>query len=130
MTHLHPCPTKFKNNGEDWHPEQLISKMAKKSGRHRDLFSQTFKPIITARRQVIMKRIACTIGGVEMLISVNMRGKAEVIFIKTFVTGEGGCGCGYPRWHWNINWLGSAHVFVVANNRTELCSRDQGLRID
>ncbi len=35
-------------------------------------------------------------------------------------------GFGSSRWR----WLGAAHVFIAANNRTELCSRYQGLRTD
>ncbi len=60
------------------------------SGRVR-LYSQILKPIITARPQVTVNRIACTIEGVEMLISINMVGRAEVMLIKTlrmFITNK------------------------------------------
>ncbi len=50
------------------------------------LFSQIFKPITTARRQVKMKRIASTNEGVKMVTSIDMRGRAEVLFFKTTKT--------------------------------------------
>ncbi len=50
------------------------------------LYSQIFKPISTARRQVTVKRIVCTFEEVEMLISINRVGRAEVMFFKTVET--------------------------------------------
>ncbi len=50
------------------------------------LFSQIFKPIATARRHVKMKRIACTSEGVKMVTSIDMRGRAGVLFFKTTKT--------------------------------------------
>ncbi len=47
------------------------------------LFSQIFKPIATARRQMKMKRIACTTEGVKLVASIDIRGRAEVLFFKT-----------------------------------------------
>ncbi len=84
----------------EWHPEYL---MPRTSGQRREKGICVHKPITTARRQVTMKKIACTIEGLEVLISMNMgkqRTQGEVV--------------------------GVVYAFVVANNRTELCSRDQG----
>ncbi len=53
------------------------------------LYSQISKPITTARRQVMMKRIACTIEEVEMLICINMVGRADVMLTKKMEKGEG-----------------------------------------
>ncbi len=50
------------------------------------LFSQIFKPISTVRRHVKMKRIACTSEGVKMVTSIDMRGRAGVLFFKTTKT--------------------------------------------
>ncbi len=50
------------------------------------LYSQIFKPITTARHQVMMKGIACPI---ETRISINMVGRTEVMIIKTMETGRG-----------------------------------------
>ncbi len=52
------------------------------------MYSQIFKPVTTARRQVTM-RIVCTIAGVEMLININMVGRTEVMFIKQLRHGDG-----------------------------------------
>ncbi len=48
--------------------------------------------ISTARRQVTMKRIVCTIEGAEMLISINMVDRPEVMIIKTMEIWRGGGG--------------------------------------
>ncbi len=62
-----------------------------------------FKPITVARRQVTMQRIACKIEGMEMLISINMEGRAKVIFMKAMVTERGG-GRGSKRWSYYMRW--------------------------
>ncbi len=36
---------------------------------------------------MMMKRIVCTIEGVEMLIRINMVGRAEAMLVKTMETG-------------------------------------------
>ncbi len=57
------------------------------------MYSHMFKPITVVRRQVTMQRIACEIEGMEMLISINLEGRAKVIFMKAMVTErEGGRG--------------------------------------
>ncbi len=59
------------------------------------MYSQVFKPITTARRQVMMKRIAYTIEEVEMLICINMVDRADVMLTKKMEKGEGyGLGIG------------------------------------
>ncbi len=66
------------------------------------LYSHMIKPITVARHQVRMKRITCAIERMEMLISINMEGRAEVMFLKAMVTerGEGGS----KRWSNDIIW--------------------------
>ncbi len=49
------------------------------------LYSQIFKPITATRRQVTMRAIACTMEGVDMIISINMGGNAEVKCVKSMV---------------------------------------------
>ncbi len=61
-----------------------------------------FKPITVARRQVTMKRTTCAIEGMEMLISINMEGRAKVIFMKAMVTERGGRAGVSTRWSYNI----------------------------
>ncbi len=51
-----------------------------------DLYSQIFKPITTALRQVTMRGIACTIERVERLASINTVGMAGVRLMKTIET--------------------------------------------
>ncbi len=58
------------------------------------LYSLVFQPISTTRSQVVMKGIVCAI---ETLISINMVGRTEVMFIKPMETGRGG---GSKRWSW------------------------------
>ncbi len=55
----------------------------------RFLFSQIFKPITTARRQVTMKEIACTIERVACRVSINIVDRAGVRLIKTIDTWKG-----------------------------------------
>ncbi len=43
------------------------------------LYSHIFKPITVARHQVTMKRITCAIERMEMLISINMEGRAKAM---------------------------------------------------
>ncbi len=50
------------------------------------MFSQTFKPITTALRQVTIKGIACTIERVERKVNINIADRAGVRFIKTTET--------------------------------------------
>ncbi len=52
------------------------------------------KPLTVARRQVTMQRIACEIERMEMLNSLNMEGRAEVMFMKAMVTEREGMGGG------------------------------------
>ncbi len=61
----------------------------------------------------------CTDEGVDVLLSVNMGGRAEVIFIKSMETGAGGGGCNFPRWRFNINELRVVHAFACALLRTD-----------
>ncbi len=53
-----------------------------------------FKPITTARRQVMMKEIACTIVRVERRVSKNIVDRAGVRLIKTIETWKEGEGLG------------------------------------
>ncbi len=48
-----------------------MPKAARKSGQRRE---QIFNPITTERRQVGMKRLSCSMEGVEMLTSTNIGG--------------------------------------------------------
>ncbi len=61
------------------------------------MYSHMFKAITVARRQVAVKRITFEIERMEMLISINMEGRAEVMFMKAMVT-ERGDGRGSKRW--------------------------------
>ncbi len=58
------------------------------------MYSQIFKPITTALRQVTMRGIACTIEGVETQVSINTVDMSGVSLIKTKETfkngGDGG----------------------------------------
>ncbi len=54
-----------------------------------------FKPITTARRQVMMKEIACTIERVEKRASINIVDRAGVRLINTIETWKEGGGFGY-----------------------------------
>ncbi len=54
------------------------------------LVSQIFKPISTARRQMTMKEIACTIERVEVRVSINIVNRAGLRLIKTIETWRGG----------------------------------------
>ncbi len=57
------------------------------------MYSKRFCAIPTASLQVTLKRISCISEWVEMSISVNIRGRAVVMLIKTMRgKGEGGCG--------------------------------------
>ncbi len=53
------------------------------------MYSEIFKPTTRPRFKVTMKAVARTLEGVEMLISVNMGGRPEVIFVKTTGIGRG-----------------------------------------
>ncbi len=53
------------------------------------LYSELFNPITVARRQVTMSRTACACEGTELVINVNMGGRAAVLLIKTMGTGRG-----------------------------------------
>ncbi len=98
-------------NGEDWHPELLMPKTTRTSGQRLEKGICVHKPITMARRQVTMKRFACTIEEVEVLISMNA-GKQR----------KQGEGMG------RVSALvsGVVRAFIAANNRTELCRRDEG----
>ncbi len=48
-----------------------------------------FKPMTTARRQVTMKGIACTIEWAERRVSINIVDRAGVRLIKTIETWKG-----------------------------------------
>ncbi len=50
-----------------------------------------------ARRQVTIKRMACTIEGMEMLMSVSMGGRTKIMLIKILEIGGGGCAELYNR---------------------------------
>ncbi len=50
------------------------------------LFSQIFKPITTAHRQVTMKGITCTIERLERRLGINIVDRAGVRLIKTIET--------------------------------------------
>ncbi len=50
------------------------------------LYSQTFKSITEPCRQMMMKRIVCTLEGVELIVSISMVGRAEVMLVKTVET--------------------------------------------
>ncbi len=54
------------------------------------MYSQIFKPITTALRQVAMKKIACTIERIEMLISINIADRAEAMLIIRIAAWKGG----------------------------------------
>ncbi len=80
------------NNSKYRHPEKVKPKKDKEFWARLGkgyLHSQIFKPINTARRQVTMKRIACTIKGVEMRICIKMVSRAEVMLIKIMQKGDG-----------------------------------------
>ncbi len=64
------------------------TKKTRKSGQGY-LFSHIFKPITTARRQVTMKRIACTIERVGMEMSINIISRIDVRLIKAIETWKG-----------------------------------------
>ncbi len=59
----------------------------------------------------------CANKWLEMLISVNTGGRAEVILTQTLETGGGGGGCGAD---WGCACL----------RRVELCGRDREFRLD
>ncbi len=71
------------------------------------LYSHVFKPITTVCRQVPMRGIACTIEGVEMLISMTMVGRAEVMLIKTMETWRIG---GWVSKLWSLTLIGKGVV--------------------
>ncbi len=81
-------PFYFKNDGEDWHPEQLTTndKDAWATPGQVYLFAQFFKPITTAHRQVTMKESACTIERVEVRVSINIVDRTGNRFSKTIET--------------------------------------------
>ncbi len=56
------------------------------------VYSHMLKAISVARRQVAVKRITFEIEGMEMLISINMEGRAEVMFLIAMFTERGGGG--------------------------------------
>ncbi len=67
----------------------------RETGKRREklyLYSELFNPITVARRQVTMNRIACACEGIELVINVNMGGRAVVLLIKTMGTGTGEVG--------------------------------------
>ncbi len=56
------------------------------------IFSHILKSITRARNQVKIKRIACAIEVVEMVIHINMAGRPEVFFMKAIESRRGGGG--------------------------------------
>ncbi len=80
----------------------------------RFLFSQIFKPITTARRQVTMTEIACTIERVACRVSINIVDRAVVRLIKTIDTWKGR---GSGRRSTRLPTLSIIHSFIVAWRR-------------
>ncbi len=74
------------DDGEDWHPEQLKVKKFWTALGQGYLFSQVYKPITTALRQVTMRGIACTIERLERRVSIHTVDRNGVRPFKTIET--------------------------------------------
>ncbi len=93
------------------------------------LFSQIVKPITTARRQVTMRQIACTIKKIEMRNGINIVDWAEVRLIEpiktwrkfgviTIIIGRGGStnrGVNMPT---SVNTCGRVEIVLIQTLKT------------